>query len=73
MTAGAMLVSIALIITGHVAFHRFSELGLSVLLPFNVVTILNAVIMFASSFIEEEQQYWYWISTGWFAVVAVKE
>ena len=31
-----------------------------------LITLLYGVMMFASSYVEEEQQFWYWITSGWF-------
>lgn len=28
--------------------------------------------MFASSYVEEEQHFWYWAATGWLALLAIK-
>lgn len=35
-----------------------------------LLTALYAVMMFASSYVEEEQHFWYWIAGGWFAYVS---
>lgn len=32
---------------------------------FTLVVVGYAVIMFASSYVEEEQQFWYWMLSGW--------
>ena len=29
-------------------------------------------IMFASSFVEEEQNFWYWMASGWLAWICMK-
>ena len=34
-------------------------------LPFLTCTLFYAAMMFASSYVEEEQQFWYWVHSGW--------
>ena len=36
------------------------------------MAISYGITMFASSFVEEEQQFWYWMVAGWFAVTQSK-
>lgn len=36
------------------------------------ITISYGVMMFASSYVEEEQHFWYWATTAWFFVLGVK-
>lgn len=33
--------------------------------PFLTCTVSYAAMMFASSYVEEEQQFWYWVHSGW--------
>ncbi|KAI0808470.1 alkaline-phosphatase-like protein [Xylaria sp. FL0064] len=40
--------------------------------PFTLVTILYGVMMFASSYVEEEQHFWYWTTTAWLFYLVVK-
>jgi len=40
-------------------------------LSFLSTLILYGVMMFASSYVEEEQQFWYWITSCWFVVLHV--
>ena len=37
------------------------------------VAVLYGIMMFASSFVEEEQHFWYWATSGWFAWRAIKK
>ena len=35
---------------------------------FIAITLAYGGMMFASSYVEEEQHFWYWASTGWLAL-----
>ena len=35
-------------------------------------TLLYCVMMFATSYVEEEQHFWYWITPAWFALLAAR-
>ncbi|KAG5987151.1 hypothetical protein E4U54_005103 [Claviceps lovelessii] len=39
--------------------------------PVSLMTVLYGVMMFASSFVEEEQHFWYWTLTMWIAYLGV--
>ncbi|RYC66046.1 hypothetical protein CHU98_g140 [Xylaria longipes] len=41
-------------------------------LPFALITLLYGVMMFASSYVEEEQHFWYWSTTIWLFYLVVK-
>jgi hypothetical protein len=40
--------------------------------PILAVTLLYGMMMFASSYVEEEQHFWYWATTAWLAVLWIK-
>lgn len=40
--------------------------------PFLLITLAYGVMMFASSYVEEEQHFWYWATSGWLVIVALK-
>jgi len=50
----------------------FAKRSISINLAFAFVTIAYGFMMFASSYVEEEQQFWYWICSGWLAFLAMK-
>lgn len=41
-------------------------------LPTCLVSILYGIMMFASSYVEEEQHFWYWASTLWLAYLGIQ-
>lgn len=50
----------------------FNEVSPKAVLPFSGITLLYGVMMFASSYVEEEQNFWYWSSTAWLVLLWVK-
>lgn len=42
------------------------------LLVFGAITLAYGIMMFASSYVEEEQHFWYWTTTAWMASLVVK-
>ena len=40
--------------------------------PFLIVTLVYGIMMFASSYVEEEQHFWYWTSTAWLILLWIK-
>ena len=36
------------------------------------IAIAYSVMMFASSYVEEEQQFWYWAASSWLAWLSLK-
>jgi ethanolaminephosphotransferase len=43
------------------------------LLSLMLVTVPYGIMMFASSFVEEEQHYWYWTTSLWLAYLGSRE
>lgn len=41
-------------------------------IPFLLIAVAYAVMMFASSYVEEEQHFWYWTTSGWLALLSFK-
>ncbi|CAK3942924.1 GPI ethanolamine phosphate transferase 2 [Lecanosticta acicola] len=39
---------------------------------FALTSVLYGVMMFASSYVEEEQQFWYWLTPAWIALLSAK-
>ncbi|KAF9631316.1 Type I phosphodiesterase/nucleotide pyrophosphatase/phosphate transferase [Lasiodiplodia theobromae] len=38
---------------------------------FALLTVLYGIMMFASSYVEEEQHFWYWATSAWFALLFI--
>jgi ethanolaminephosphotransferase len=52
--------------------QRVSTGSISTYTPFVIVTAAYGVMMFASSYVEEEQHFWYWTTTAWLALLGLK-
>ncbi|GKT73265.1 GPI ethanolamine phosphate transferase [Colletotrichum tofieldiae] len=44
----------------------------SSLIPLLAITVTYGVMMFASSYVEEEQHFWYWTTSAWLVYLAIK-
>ncbi|KAL7626028.1 major facilitator superfamily transporter protein [Parahypoxylon ruwenzoriense] len=42
------------------------------LAPFALITVLYGIMMFASSYVEEEQHFWYWVTSAWLLYLAIR-
>jgi len=42
------------------------------LAPLAVVTLSYGIMMFASSYVEEEHHFWYWMSSAWMSWLVIK-
>ncbi|RYO73595.1 hypothetical protein DL766_000486 [Monosporascus sp. MC13-8B] len=40
--------------------------------PFGLITILYGIMMFASSYVEEEHHFWYWTTSAWLMLLGFK-
>jgi ethanolaminephosphotransferase len=50
-----------------VLFSNFRKI-----IPFLVITLAYGIMMFASSYVEEEQHFWYWASSAWLAAISAE-
>jgi ethanolamine phosphate transferase 2 subunit G len=41
--------------------------------PFTIITLSYGIMMFASSYVEEEQHFWYWSATAWLAFISLRK
>lgn len=59
--------AIVAVIAAMVATIWQSHLTLAGLLPLHIISLTYGIMMFASSYVEEEHHFWYWASTLWLA------
>ncbi|KAK2024357.1 GPI ethanolamine phosphate transferase [Colletotrichum zoysiae] len=43
------------------------------LIPLLAIAVAYGVMMFASSYVEEEHHFWYWITSAWLGILAIKK
>jgi len=66
LTAGQVLASVAAAFALGAAIPVLTHSFVSAV-PFILITIAYGIMMFASSYVEEEQHFWYWATSGWLA------
>lgn len=66
---GIGLATLALIATAPATLFRAKVTGSWV----SLLTILYGIMMFASSYVEEEHHFWYWACSGWLAWLFLKQ
>ncbi|KAI1372968.1 alkaline phosphatase-like protein [Hypoxylon crocopeplum] len=49
-----------------------TAMGAASLVPFALITVLYGIMMFASSYVEEEQHFWYWATSAWLLYLAIR-
>lgn len=52
--------------------HLVSGQNMRTFAPFGLVTVAYGVMMFASSYVEEEQHFWYWMTAAWLSLIGLK-
>lgn len=72
LNAGIVLAALATVICLATAFTALLASRSSGLWTSSVTTLYSAM-MFASSYVEEEQHFWYWASSGWIAWLFLKQ
>jgi ethanolamine phosphate transferase 2 subunit G len=68
---GAGFAALALILATFAASPTIFA-SLKVCYPIIAITLLYGIMMFASSYVEEEQHFWYWATTGWLALLWIR-
>lgn len=54
------------------AVAALASITASSLAPFALITLLYGIMMFASSYVEEEQHFWYWTTSAWLLYLAIR-
>lgn len=66
MIIGIALSGVALLLTAF-QISGTASLANQDTAVFGLLIVLYGVMMFASSYVEEEQHFWYWTTAGWVA------
>ncbi|KAI0127610.1 alkaline-phosphatase-like protein [Xylariales sp. AK1849] len=61
---GGIAASVAVLLVSAASF-RFVRGSAGALCSFTGITLLYGIMTFASSYVEEEQHFWYWTTTAW--------
>lgn len=70
LVLGQVLSIVAVVLSGAIMLqYQYEETAL----PLLGITASYGVMMFASSYVEEEQHFWYWSLTIWFAYLGIKD
>jgi ethanolaminephosphotransferase len=64
--------AVVAVISGVLAAVLTGNRGKCALVPLFVVTTVYGIMMFASSYVEEEHHFWYWSSTLWLAYLGTR-
>lgn len=71
MSTGIAVMSLASILSIF-SFVPLLESSKLANLFFPVITVAYGIMMFASSYVEEEHNFWYWVASGWFLAIFIK-
>jgi len=54
------------------AVYPTISISLRTTAPLLGISLLYGIMMFASSYVEEEQHFWYWATTAWLTLLWIK-
>lgn len=69
LVVGQILSVVATLSVTFAAYQNAGGLSASAV-PLTLITIAYGVMMFASSYVEEEQHFWYYTTTAWLAYIS---
>lgn len=72
LVEGIGVAAVALLLALSASFKSLYNSGAAGLF-FLAVLVSYSIMMFASSYVEEEQHFWYWMQAGWLAWLFAKE
>lgn len=70
--SGTLAAAFACLVSATVAYYTLPTCRRSSTTFLFITSMLHGAMMFASSFVEEEQQFWYWITTAWAVYIHLK-
>jgi ethanolamine phosphate transferase 2 subunit G len=65
LTLGSIVSFVSVILSIAALRPKFSQIT-STGAFFTLLLVLYSIMMFASSYVEEEQHFWYWTASAWF-------
>ncbi|ESZ94512.1 hypothetical protein SBOR_5092 [Sclerotinia borealis F-4128] len=71
LITGQVVAALALVMVA-VAARPFIVNHFKAGIPFIAICLSYGIMMFASSYVEEEQHFWYWTTTGWLFLLSIK-
>lgn len=71
MFAGIGLAATSVLLSLYSAWRPITKASPVTSSTFAGIIILYGIMQFASSYVEEEQQFWYWTCSGWFVILAL--
>lgn len=71
LVTGQAVSTLALLLAAAAAYPTLSN-SFRESIPILLTSVLYGVMMFASSYIEEEQHFWYWATSAWLVLLWVK-
>lgn len=66
------VVSILALLLGLIAAYSALSKSFKQSLPILLISLLYGIMMFASSYVEEEQHFWYWATSAWLVLLWIK-
>jgi ethanolaminephosphotransferase len=72
LITGQAVAAVALILSLAATSSTIAN-SLKSVTPFLLIAVAYSAMMFASSYVEEEQHFWYWATTGWLVLLWVKK